>query len=66
MFSDNEKRETITKMLVMVLKSFEKLFNFSTMISKIQSEPYKESKNYLIKILIKDLKKVPCHNTLSY
>ena len=35
MFSDNEKRETITKMLVMVLKSFEKLFNFSTMISKI-------------------------------
>ena len=35
MFNDNEKTETITKMLVMVFKSFEKLFNFSTMISKI-------------------------------
>ena len=32
---NNDKKETITQVLVMVLKSFKKSFNDSTMIQKI-------------------------------
>ena len=66
------KKKTITQVLVIVLKSFKKFFNGSTIISKIQKKPYEESKMYVIKDLkstlsknlIKNLKKVLCHKTL--
>ena len=65
------KKETITLVLVIVLKSFEKFFNNQSTLSKIQKVPYQRSKKstlsrYLNKGSKKCLIKVPYQGSKKY